>query len=262
MPSVLIGIPQHGNSLSTATMRSVHSAVIGSRANVGYQAMGLSLLARNFSSLWVSAYKRGADYFILHHSDLGVESPYPGISWVDLLIDRMRLLNAAVISVASPIKSQFGHFSSGLLLKANNPYTLRRTTARELLHLPTEFISRVDLCRLYDVHPVSAGAMLINTGLMIIDLRRFPWAKIRWPGFNIVDSIQWSLNDVPCSYTIPEDWNFSQWLYEHHFPYYMTKELILDHHGGKTYYNQGLWGDLHDDTPVQPSIEEWRGMVV
>ncbi len=132
MANVFIGLPQHGGNLSTSTMHSVHEALTSAHA-VAYQAMGLSLLARNFNSLWINAFKRGYDYFVLHHSDLGVSSPYNGVSWLDVMIERMRQTGAAVMPVASPIKSQAGHYSLGLDLEAGNPYTLRRITQRELI---------------------------------------------------------------------------------------------------------------------------------
>lgn len=260
MARVHIAIPSHSDAVSVATMRSVHDAVFESQDHdVTFQCMGLSLLARNFNSLWSQAYRSGYDYFILHHSDLGVAAPRYGQSWVDLLIYRLRELNAAVLSVAAPIKSVRGHFSMGLDLKEGNPYTLRRVTARELFMLPDTFIARVDLCRIFGIHPDVAGAMIINTGLFCMDLRRFPWGQLRWPGFNIVDSIQWSLDGVPMAFTEPEDWFASRWMHKYELPFYATKELILDHHGHHVFYNQGLWGDPQDDTTLQPSMEQWQG---
>lgn len=257
MANVFIGLPQHGGTLSTSTMHSVHEAMTSAHA-VAYQAMGLSLLARNFNSLWISAFKRGYDFFVLHHSDIGVSSPYHDVSWLDVMIERMRQTGAAVMSVASPIKSPAGHYSLGLDLEAGNPYTLRRITQRELNFLPEMFICRADICDLFGVSTKEAGAMIVNTGVWCMDLKRFPWPQMRWPGFNIVDSIEWSLNGVPMAYTEPEDWYASRWLHKHKIPYYTTRELQLDHEGGFTYNNYGLWGDMHDLTPLQPSMEQWH----
>jgi hypothetical protein len=223
--------------------------------------MGLSLLARNFNQLWINGFKQGADVFILHHSDILVESPYAGVSWVDLLVDRMYQLNAAILSVASPIKSKHGHFSMGIDLEAGNPYSLRRTTQRELLQLPRMFIGKYDICDLYGIPEKGTGPMVVNTGVWCMDLKRFPWFQLRWPGFHIVDSIEWSLDGVPQAFTEPEDWYNSRWLAKYKLPYFATREILLHHHGGHDYTNFEWWGDLHDNTPVQPSIEEWRGMM-
>lgn len=220
--------------------------------------MGLSLLARNFNSLWIHAYQSGADYFILHHSDIGVESPYHGVCWLDVLIERMQQLNAAVLSIASPIKSKHGHFSMGLDLEAGNHYTLRRVTVRELATLPEMFICRPDICELFGVPERGSGAMIVNTGVWCMDLKRFPWFQMRWPGFNIKDSIEWSLNGVPAAYSESEDWMASRWLHEHGIPYFATRELHLHHHGCQVYPNYGLWGDAHDLGPTQMDIPKWR----
>lgn len=262
MAHVYIGIPQHGGQLSTSTMHSIQEAVMNSRHGVSYQAMGLSLLARNFNSLWIQAYKRGADYFCLHHSDLGVSSPYPGVCWLDLMIERMNQLGAAVLSVASPIKSPAGHYSLGLDLERGNRYSLRRITQRELNLLPEMFICRHDVCDVFGVTPKESGALIVNTGCWLMDLKRFPWSQLRWPGFNIVDTIEWSINGVPAAYTEPEDWFQSRWLFRHKLPYYTTREIRLDHQGGYTYHNYGLWGDMHDLTPTQPDIDIWHSLTV
>jgi len=107
-----------------------------------------------------------------------------------------------------------------------------------------------------------AGAMIVNTGVWCMDLRRFPWFQLRWPGFEIRDSIEWSLDGVPMAFTEPEDWVSSRWLYKHKLPYFMTRELVLDHFGGKTYTNQGTWGHWNDICQPQPSIEEYRARFI
>lgn len=254
--NIHIGIPQHGENVSAATMRSILDAVHSKAHRVTYQALGLSLLARNFNALWINAYRSGADVFILHHADLGAGTK-DSSNWVDNIVDLMYRTGGAMMSVASPIKSPAGHFSMGLDLKAGNSHTLRRTTARELFCMPSPFITRGDLCEMYDIHSDAAGAMIVNTGLLAMDLRRYPWGKWRWPGFNIVDSIEWSVDDIPQAFTEPEDWFASRWLHKRNIPFYTTKDLVLDHHGGQTYWNQGLWGMPADNTPRQPSIEEW-----
>jgi len=241
-------------------MNSVQEAITKSRHQISYQTMGLSLLARNFTTLWLSAYRAGADFFILHHSDLGVCAPM-GYPWVDLLVDRMYQLNAAALSVVSPIKSMAGHTSFGLDLQAGNHYTLRRTTVRELALLPEEFICKADLCDLYDLNMDATGAMIVNTGCLIIDLKRFDWAGMRWPGFQIKDELVWSPKGEPLAFTSPEDWEFSRWMHTRGLPYYATRQLLLNHAGTHVYQNAGRWGEISDSTPRQPSKERFSAGV-
>ena len=146
----------------------------------------------------------------------------------------------------------------GLDLEAGNPHTLRRLTVRELARMPTPFIARANMCEMFGVDPVTAGAMIINTGCLIIDLRRFDWAGMRWPGFQIKDELVWSPDGSGQAFTSPEDWQFSRWMHERNIPFFATRELILDHYGGHTYRNQGLYGEETDSTPRQPSIEMWE----
>lgn len=257
MSKIQIGIPTHGGSVSVETWSSIKEAERSSAHNISHQCIGLSLLALNFNSLWVTGYKTGADFFVLHHSDLGVHSPHAGRPWIDVLVDKMYQLSAAAISVASPIKSTAGHLSAGLQMVAGNPHTLRRLTVRELNLLPESFIARCHVCEAFGANPAAAGAMLVNTGLLIIDLRRFPWAGLRWPGFEIKDQIAWNLRGEPLPYTVPEDWAFSMWMHEHGLPYFMTRELQLVHAGHHTFKNHGIWGDAADFSQPKPSIAQW-----
>lgn len=261
MAHIFVGVPMHGGSISAMTHRSLELARQSKQHLISHKVVGLSLLAKNFNTLWIDAYRSNADFFLLHHSDLGVSTFDDHLCWLDILVERLIQLNAAVLSVVSPIKSMAGHLSMGLDLEAGNTHTLRRLTVRELQSLPKYVIGRIHLCELFGIDPRAAGAFIVNTGVLLMDLRRFPWAKLRWPGFQIIDSIEWSLDEQPLSFTEPEDWALSRWLYRHELPYYATRELILEHPGIYNYNNQGFWGEAHDSCPLQPSVEKWHTML-
>jgi hypothetical protein len=228
---------------------------------VQFQLLGLSLLAKNFNMLFISAYQKGFDYFILHHSDLGVAGTLGDFrgSWVDLLVHRMEQLDAAVLSAVIPIKSPAGHTSTALETVSGDPYSLRRLTIRESERCAEDYINRADLCELFNVDESKAGALLINTGLMIMDLKNVDWAGLGWPGFNIQDTIEWNQAGRPESFTIPEDWNLSRWLhYDTDLEYYCTRELVISHIGAHNFMNNGGWGDDTDCPRQQQSIEDYR----
>jgi hypothetical protein len=260
MASVFIGLPMHDGGISAFTMSSVQDAIARSQHKIAYQTMGLSLLARNFTTLWLNAYRAGYDFFLLHHTDLGVAGP-PNQSWIDVLVDRLYQLNAAVVSVVSPIKSAAGHTSFGLDLEAGNHYTLRRVTVRELAMLPREFISKADLCELFGLTMQQTGAMIVNTGCMLMDLRRFDWCGMRWPGFQIKDELIWSPDGSAQAFTSPEDWEFSRWMHSRGIPFFATRELLLNHAGTHVFQNAGRWGELEDNTPKQVSKERFSAGV-
>jgi hypothetical protein len=255
---VLIGVPMAGGNISAHTAHSIITPIASRNHDITFNLVGLSLLARNFNTLFLSAHHSGCDYFVLHHADLGFNvdpNNYSG-SWIDVLIERVKQLKAAAMSVVSPIKSPAGHTSTGLILDRNNVYKLRRITVRELDKLPTPFISRKHVCDLFNVSPKKAGALLINTGGLIMDLKNFDWTK--WPGFCIYDSIAWNKKKRGRVYTRPEDWEMSNWMFENDFPYYATKELAAHHVGAHDYTNFGGWGNPFDDQEREPSIEEWE----
>lgn len=257
---VMIGVPMHKGDLCAATMHSVVQGASG-QCDVQFQLLGLSLLAKNFNMLFISAFTKGYDYFILHHSDLGVAGllgDFQG-SWVDLLVHRIDQLEAAALSVVIPIKSPAAHTSTALETVSGDPYSLRRLTIRESERCAEDFINRADLCELFNVSEDKAGALLINTGLMIMDLKNVDWAGLKWPGFTIEDTIEWNKSGKPSSYTIPEDWHFSRWMhYETDLDYYATRELVVSHVGHHNFMNNGGWGDETDCPRQQPSIEDYR----
>lgn len=280
MSKILIGLPMHKSEINCQT---VESLMRGSSDvhDVQLYPLGLSLLAKNFNLIWIKAYTKDFDYIVIHHTDLGVVGFQPEIegTWIDVLVDLMQESGAAAISSIVPIKSRDGLTSTGLEMERGNPHSLRRLTLAESQHLShNRLIGRNDLCELFDVEEVRAGALLVNTGLMIIDLKNFPWAEARWPGFSIQDSIEWSKGGKPQSYTIPEDWGFSNWLHLMGWPYYAYRGIVTSHAGTELFlsnhYEQmrnientmgidhilktKVFGSEHDIFNNQPSIAEWK----
>lgn len=251
MVDVYLGIPCLGAEISAQTAHSVFAAY-SPNFNLRYQITGLSLLARNFNSMFIEAYLAGADYFCLLHSDIGIFHPAdPKRSWIELMIQRLSENKAACMSSVVPIKSPHGHTSTALQLSPDNSFGLRRVCMWELDHLPVERITREDLCSLYGVDPQQAGALYINTGVMIMDLKRFTWAESRWPGFGIDDMIVWSIDGYPKAYTVSEDWSHSKWLFASGWPYFATREFPLVHLGAKPYVSNERWGVSHDSEGPQ-----------
>jgi len=255
MARVLIGIPMHGGSLSAQTFHSVTTAQSNDGHEISFQVLGLSLLARNFNTMYLTAKNKGLDYFFLHHSDIGFEAK-DGVAWIDLMIRRLTQLKAAALSVVSPIKSMAGHTSTGLILDKDNPYKLRRLTIKECNRLPEPFITRKNVCELFGVDPEEAGALLVNTAGLLMDLKNFDWTQ--WPGFEIRDCIVWNRAGVGAVRTIPEDWNFSAWMHGQGWPYYATREIGCHHIGQYDFTNFGDWGAALDDQPRETSIREWE----
>ena len=251
---VYVCIPVHGAEINVMTLMSVWD-IRRSRHDVVVEPSGLSLLARNFNINWIKAYTGGFDYFVMLHADV---APLPsGECWVDQLVAACARYKAAVVSEVLPIKSHEGTTSTGLITDATNPFSLRRLTTTELDSLQDGFICREDLCECFDVAENVAGPLLINTGLMAIDLRSFDWAGLEFPGFAIDDAVVWNRSRKPMAYSQPEDWGMSLWLYEQGLPYYALKSIPAFHCGFRPFHNREPFGLPTDERGFQVSIEDF-----
>lgn len=251
---VYVCVPVHGAEVNVMTLMSVWD-IRRSRHDVAVEPSGLSLLARNFNINWIKAFNGGFDYFVMLHADV---APIPESEcWVDRLVAVCARYKAAVVSEVLPIKSPEGTTSTGLITDATNPFSLRRLTTTEFGTLPDGFICREDLCDVFGVFQDVAGPLLINTGLMCIDLRAFDWAGLEFPGFGIDDEIFWNRIGAPQAYTQPEDWKLSFWLFEQGLPYYALKSVPALHCGFKPYHNREAFGLPTDNRGWQPSIEDY-----
>jgi len=246
---VMVVVPASKQDISTVTAKTLINAQASKGASVRYQISILSLLARNFNHLFCNAYKAKFDYIIYVHSDLGVESA-PGHLWVETMLQAMEAYKFAALSQVVPIKSDLGVTTTALQLKKDNKHGLRRLTVKELGE-HTGVITRSDLCTVFKVSPDDAGALLINTGLLCMDLQNFDWTQ--WNGFSIYDQILWNKSGTPKAFTIPEDWRLSQFLHEYKWPYGAINCLEVNHDGQRFYNNREDYGEEHDQTAIQPS---------
>ena len=258
-PRVFIGIPTHKTETEVSAIHCATQGTVSPHSSTMHKVVGLSLLARNFNELFLLALHNDFDYFVLLHSDISVAPPegYAG-SWVDYLIYIQRQIGAAAVSVVSPIKSQTGLTTTGLDLYKDNQYSLRRATVQEVQRLPRYFILRDDVCDLFGRDPEESGALLINTGCLLLDLRGHGWANANFPGFGIDDRIAWNRSGCGQAFTQSEDWRFSRWLHDKGWTYCATKDVRLNHVGPWGYLNYGTWGVPTDPTPLQPTPEDYE----
>jgi hypothetical protein len=253
----MLGIPVHKPDISVGTaLAALQSGAAD--LEICHHFTGISLLANNFNRLFISAWEGGFDYLVLLHSDIGVHPPLPGQSWVSRLVQLTRDYEVAACSAVVPIKSMDGLTSTALQLRQDTPYAMRRLAMMELRELPETKVTRKVLCDLFGVLPEVAGPLLVNTGCLCIDLRRYDWAGAKWPGFKIVDELAWNTTCVPAAFVEPEDWNFSRWMHDKGWPYCATTEIVVDHHGSLIYSSCGNWGRPADDFSRTLSVLEYE----
>jgi len=254
----------HDGRMQSQTTQSVLAGYRFSTKQIDVCLQATSLLARNFNGIFKHAWNNRFDFVVILHADIGVRPPANSVSWVDVLVDLVKHTGAAAISSVVPIKTEAGVTSTGLDLVPGNPYSMRRLTVRECnFHLRyPQIISKKDICQLWGLDPANTGPLLINTAVMCMNLRHYNWAKAGWPGFGIKDVIGWSKDGYADMFTGPEDWECSRWMDSMNWPYYATMKLGVDHFGTHAFSNRGAWGLLHDLTPVQGSLTDFRNSYV
>lgn len=193
-----------------------------------------SLLTHGFNLNWATAlnwHKAGiVDYFLMHHDDIEIRTH----GWLDLMVNEMKRTGAAVLSVVQPIKDGSG--STSTAIDNGGYWAPRKLTLDEIGMMPETF------CAADTKWPDKT--LLVNTGLMLIDLSRPEWREsyidkdgckaLRFH-FNIADRII-DVEDELRAQVAPEDWNFSRLC--RGMPVYATRKVECFHHGDYGFSNQ------------------------
>lgn len=199
-----------------------------------------SLLTHGFNLMWATAlnwHKAGiVDYFLMHHDDIEVRTH----GWLDVMVAEMKRTGAAVLSVVQPIKDGSGNTSTAV---DNGGYWApRKLTLDEIGMMPETF------CAADTKWPDKA--LLINTGLMLIDLSRPEWrSNSDRDGMSLADGdelyFKFHINDRIVqvdgelrAQVAPEDWNFSRLCASCNLPVYATRKIECFHHGDYGFSNQ------------------------
>lgn len=198
---------------------------------IHYMTAQGSLLAHVFNRTLVEA--RGwrdkglATHYVMLHDDIGPEIPWLRKLWEQYQsITPVRFLDMdcrGVLSVVSPIKSPHMLTSTAVDVPDGKFWEHRKLSLKEVAALPVTFnASHV------------GGPLLVNTGLMMFDLRE-PWVDKLV--FNIRDGIE-VVDGKPQAVVEPEDWGMSRWLNSRGIPVHATRAVELSHFGGLGWSNQ------------------------
>jgi hypothetical protein len=201
-----------------------------------------SLLCLSFNRLWAMALNARAEHGVTHfamcHDDV---VPSPG--WADVLIDELDRTGADVCSAVVPIKDPRGLTSTGIRNAGTG--STRRLTMREIFDLPETFGLR-------QVSGIGEGDLLaVNTGLWVCRLDA-PWVE-RFPGFAMTDAVR-RVGDRWEAGCVPEDWQFSEWLWRQGLKAAATRKVALAHvdDDGKEYRSDSVWGEWETDLGDTP----------
>lgn len=195
-------------NLPNTPLIEISSSALGHCFNIGYQ------LARKEHA------KGKCTHVIMLHADV---VPITG-NWGQVLIEESLRLEADILSVVMPIKTQEGITSTAVERKATQDaqgWHPIRFTMKEIMQLPESF-----------THP----RLMLNTGLMIIDMRK-PWAH------ELVFDIDSRVDvDNFRPYFLPEDWQMSRFAQVNGASLWATRKVRAVHVGEAPFGNDKPWG--------------------
>lgn len=231
-PKVYLALPTYDERSMTAQMFPILTS--SNDGVVTIMSFGFSILTYTFNWLWADALNarrtRGITHFAMLHSDI-----IPQGGWLKVMLEEMITHDADIMSAVVPIKDSTGLTSTGLSLHPNKPSLIRRLTMAEIMEKPETFTD---------------DFLVINSGLMVIDMRK-PWVeKIH---FHIKNAIDKMPDGAFVARVESEDWNFSRRARDLGAKVFATRKIKLQHAGTQKYPNDQVWGTAKTD-PVWQNI--------
>ena len=220
-PMFFVGRPSYNGWYWMGSEQAMGMASLKGK-KIRVQRIASSLLPAQFNQLWCNARNAGADYFAMLHADIGA----PG-GWLDVLHDEMQAHGAHIISAVVALKCENGTTSTAI--DRHGVYSQhQRLTVGEIAKLPETF-SAADL--------PDGGTLLINTGMMLWDLRAPESDK--FPGFHFLDRVGYvedgAGNKKWLTVCEPEDWELSRWAASVGLKVMATRKIQTRHEGPKQY---------------------------
>lgn len=221
-----VGVPTFDNRINAGIFTALTHAIRAPNSCVQMvQIQSGSWLARNFNACFAMALNgraSGITHFLMLHEDLVPQSP----GWLAQMVQIAAANKADILSVVSPFKYEKGLTSTAL----DEPGRIRRLTLHEIYN---------------DFKPTfTAPNLLINTGCMLVDLRKKEFETLR---FTMQDSIEKNADGRYVENGCPEDWLFSRDARKFGASIWATREIHVIHFGGGQFGNMSAWGTLLTD---------------
>jgi len=230
MNKVFLGLPTSNLSINPDIVAAVLQCSPKQQLH-GLRTHSYSCLPRNFNELLcaaLNARKDGATHFCMLHSDI---VPY-GVGWLDVMLDEMERVEADVLSAVVPLRAANGMTSTALdepVDGSDHHWRPRRLTMTEI-HKSYE-------------ETFSDPLLLINTGLMLVDIRK-DWVNDIWFTFEDIISRDAAGNFVALN--VPEDWNFSRRAKQLGAKLWATRKVGVTHYGHMGFGNMHVYGKPTD----------------
>ncbi len=218
MNKVFLGIPTHDGFVNQGIVNAIFS---GGPALAKTQIQSGSALTTNFNNLYAEALnqrRNGFTHFCMIHSDVWPRDP----SWLKDMLAISAEYRATILSVVIPLKSIDGKTSTAL--EEDQPGTLLGFRARKLT-----------LTECKDLGGTFGGdRLLLNTGLMLIDLRHSEADKL-W--FEFQDSIAQDPEGNYYPVSLSEDYGLSRKARSLGMRLFVTLDVPAWHVGGGKFPN-------------------------
>jgi SAM-dependent methyltransferase len=228
MWQVMVTLP-HSRSVELQSYKSLRMATLGRFASVAAEMdMSCGSLTHNFNTLLSQSLDWRDEGKVTHmamiHSDITAER-----GWLDLLAEEMHLHGLVAISGVVAIKDPDQDRTSTAIGSKARPWdVVRYIHLRDQKRLPVTFTAK-DVCETDD------EVLLINTGLMLIDLRHEFWDSFT---FVVLNQILKGEGGKRKPQFRPEDWEMSRELEKAGLPYGSTWRPFCEHLGGSSWPNR------------------------
>jgi hypothetical protein len=224
MYNVQISSPSYDGRISQGAMAGIMQATLNPELKTLLRICDCSSLTRVFNTLWCQALndRPNITHFAMIHDDI---APQPG--WLDCMMGIMEKKKCDVLSAIVPQKTTQGLTSTAWDLGTGH-YAIKRMTIREAYKMDVT---------------VDDPNLLINTGLMLVDMRK-PWVE------NICFRFEDDIIKVDGKYQpveISEDWYFSREARKLGAVLMATRAVDVKHMGRAAYVNTQPWGSLETD---------------
>jgi SAM-dependent methyltransferase len=220
----------HSRGVELQSYKSLRMASIGRFVDsVAEMDMECGCLPHSFNCLlcqcldWMDQGR--CTHLAMIHSDVTAER-----GWLDLLAEEMHIHGFAAISSVVAIKDPDQDRTSTAIGSKSDPWHAKRYIhRRQYGGMPTTFTGK-DVCEGDD------EVLLINTGLMLLDLRHPFWDTFC---FQVPTAI-FKVDGKRCPIFRPEDWEMSRELDKAGVPYGATWRPFVEHLGGKAWDNRPM----------------------
>lgn len=239
---ILLAVPTYDGTVNWRTAANALGVQAGAGVQVAVMQMASSFLTLNFNAMWCAMLNdKTFTHFAMCHADIEPAKS----NWLKQMLDIQAQTGVDVLSAVSPIKSEQGLTSIAATrnVEGDAYETPKRLTMHEIYRLPETFNGR-DVANLWYWNE-DATTLLVNTGLLLVDVRKRDIAERIT--FTVNNWIARKPSGEFYAESEPEDWNFSRQANSMGWRVSATRAVQLAHIGNARYGNDKAWGLLDKD---------------